>query len=140
MNIRKIAFTIEVTPRSLQFGGKRMMIVGGKPRFFRDKASITYTEAIQYQANRHKPRDPITGPIRLDIEMHMPRPKSMKPEDSIMHWKRPDRDNMLKGIQDTLSSFWHDDGQIFDGKTTKLYCLPGTEPHINIEITHGYTD
>lgn len=136
--IKTIQFTVDVTPRSLQFGGKRMCIIGGKPRFFKNKESMVYTEAIQFQANLHKPHEPITGPIRLELELHMPRPKSLKDNASIMHYKRPDVDNMVKGIQDALSSFWVDDAQIYELRSMKLYTLPGEKPHINVRMTYGF--
>lgn len=80
----------------------------------------------------HKPDTPITGPINLTIIFYMPRPKNhyrtgkhageLKDDSPYWHTGRPDIDNLLKLIMDSLNGiFWRDDAQICRIEARKIY-------------------
>mgnify|MGYP003342791400 CR=1 FL=1 len=50
---------------------------------------------------------------------------------------RPDRDNLLKPLQDALTQamFWVDDSQIVAGETLKLYAAKTEKPCIEVKIS-----
>lgn len=127
----KIYFSLPIIPMALQTAGKRMVLVGGKPRFFKNPKAQAYLDAIEILAGAHRPPRPFAGAIRLDLTFVLPRPKRLlrrcDPDGLILHTSRPDRDNLIKGTQDGLSlaGFWLDDSQICMGETQKFYAERG---------------
>lgn len=138
---RRIRFTLPVCPQALQTSGKRMVIVGGRPRFFKNRKAQVYLDAIGGLAGQYRPASPFRGPISLDLFFVLPRPKSLMtktaPDGLIPHTKRPDLDNLVKGTQDGLSlaGFWADDSQIFAGNPAKFYSEKGGQARIAVSIT-----
>lgn len=134
----ELSFTLMVEPMSLQKSGKRMVIVRGKPRFFKNAEAERYQLAIRVMAAPHRPAEPFTGPLVVDFVFVLPRPATLNrksdPAGLIPCPKRPDRDNLQKGTQDALSDFWKDDGQIYDGRTAKFYAEKGGAPRIIVTI------
>jgi Holliday junction resolvase RusA-like endonuclease len=66
----------------------------------------------------------ITGPVNIGVTFFMPIPKGMKingPNEP--HVKKPDTDNLLKAVMDSLTSVgvWKDDSQVFEIFTGKYY-------------------
>ena len=136
-----ISFTIPVAAKSVQTGGKRMMIRGGKPLFFKDKATDTYDKSIIALAARHRPVLPLTGPLRVAIEFFLSRPKNRMrkcdAEGSIWCDKRPDIDNLVKGVLDPLTKlgFWQDDSQITTLVVSKCYHMKNGAAYISIQVS-----
>jgi len=62
-----------------------------------------------------------TGPLRLEVEFYLPRPKARKNDDYVA--VKPDIDNLLKSTMDALSNagVWHDDAQVAAIVSTKRY-------------------
>jgi Holliday junction resolvase RusA-like endonuclease len=62
-----------------------------------------------------------TGPLRLEVEFYLPRPKARKNNDYVA--VKPDIDNLLKSTMDALSNagVWHDDAQVAAIVSTKRY-------------------
>ena len=62
-----------------------------------------------------------TGPLRLEVEFYLPRPKARKNDDYVA--VKPDIDNLLKSTMDALSDagVWHDDAQVAAIVSTKRY-------------------
>lgn len=133
-----INFTLMVAPMSLQTSGKRMIIRNGKPMFFKAKEAESYQKTIRTLAAPHRPKKPLAGPLVVDFVFILPRParlmRKADPAGLIPCPARPDRDNLQKGTQDALSDFWEDDGQIFDGRTSKLYAEKDGQPRILVLI------
>lgn len=80
-------------------------------------------------------REPLTGPICLDVQFVFPRPRShygtgrnadrLRPSAPILHAVRPDADKLLRAIGDALTGIvWRDDAQIVIVSATKLYGRP----------------
>ena len=67
----------------------------------------------------------ITGPVSLTVRFSLPVPKSMKMENSVPvpHTKKPDTDNLLKAVMDSLTAVgvWKDDAQVFETFAGKYY-------------------
>lgn len=86
----------------------------------------------------------LTGPVRVDICIWFPRPKShflkagIRANAPHYHISKPDRDNCEKAILDALGSeelqIWRDDAQVCDGAVTKTYAAPGQAAGARINI------
>ena len=122
-----------------------------KQREFGLKYMPKYDPAAKKKENfllkciQHRPDEPFTEPLEVNITWFFKRPKSHygsykgKPylrEDAPKHHsmkKRCDRDNLDKFVLDALTGkFWIDDGIISKGTLLKLYTdkLPRTEIEI----------
>ncbi len=84
------------------------------------------------QAMQYAPKAPHTGAVYLTVWFCMPRPKShyrtgkfagiLKDSAPLWHIKRPDIDNLLKFVMDSLNGvFWKDDSQICSVIAQKRY-------------------
>lgn len=94
-------------------------------------------EAKSELAKVGRGQDVLTGPIKINLTFYIPMPESWslakkKRMDMTPHTTKPDRDNLEKGVCDSLNKIiWKDDGQVFDGRTVKYYSF---NPRIEIEI------
>lgn len=133
-----IQFTLPLEAIPVQTGGKRLMILGGRPLFFKDKRTERYYKAIAALSARYAPAEPLAGPLKIEIIFVMARPKRLMrkadPDDRIWCPVRPDWDNLCKGVCDGLQGFWLDDAQIVMAKVEKLYAAKGEDPKIHITI------
>lgn len=74
-------------------------------------------------------RPPFHGPILLEVEFRMPRPKgeyrpsgALRPCARKHHTQRPDRTKLLRAVEDAMSGIvWVDDTQVIGGEVTKRY-------------------
>lgn len=91
----------------------------------------------------YAPETPINSPIKLDIVFHFSRPKShyrtgknahlLKDDVSEWHVARPDCDNCIKFVMDSLNKiYWRDDSLICSTSILKRY---STKPRTEITIT-----
>tara|TARA_R100001460_G_scaffold13476_4_gene30344 strand:- start:2322 stop:2690 length:369 start_codon:yes stop_codon:yes gene_type:complete len=80
---------------------------------------------------------PLSGPLILEIEFRMPRPKRLRKADvDIPHTCRPDTDNLVKSTQDALqmASVVGDDSIFFDVHAVKYYSNPDDPSFARIRI------
>jgi len=80
---------------------------------------------------------PFSGPVRLECEFYMPRPKRLKKDQiKVPHTKRPDADNILKSTQDALqmSSVVTDDSVFYHVTGVKYYADPDMQACAKIRI------
>ena len=88
------------------------------------KTTAKYLKAI---LSVFKPTFPITGAIRVEIQYFMPYLKSatkaQKEIDPLPNPKRPDCDNLAKGVLDAMqaSGYFKDDAQVYSLQITKAY-------------------
>ncbi len=78
-----------------------------------------------------RPETPISGPIKIDLLFIFPRPKAhhrgtkaveLKPNAPKYHTSRPDADNLIKFVADSLNGiFWKDDSQLCIIEASKVY-------------------
>jgi Holliday junction resolvase RusA-like endonuclease len=89
------------------------------------------------------PSEPYEGPVKIEHAFLFPRPKShlkksggLTSSAPLHHVSKPDLDNLVKAVWDTLTSegFWRDDSQIVSETTTKAYAESG-EPGVVITIS-----
>ena len=114
----------------------------GRPRFA--AGGRTYLpkktrEALNFARAFMLIAKPIEGPVALDIVFVMKRPKSMMGKkyraDRIFHSKRPDLDNMVKLVADSLQPrVLNDDAQIVMLTASKWYAAKDEEPKTKILI------
>jgi len=125
-------------------------VAKGRPRFARrGKFVSTYSPAktVDYAAQvaHHAKiamacRKPLEGALRCFVLCYMPIPKSTSKkirqamiDGEIHHTKKPDTDNLAKGILDPLNGIaWNDDAQIIDLQCCKYY---SDNPRTEIRIT-----
>lgn len=100
-----------------------------RPRF--TKRGFAYTDKktkeaegnFLAQAVKYKPKEPLTGALKVVIGVYKPKPKS-KPKKCI-HWTtKPDLDNFIKLLDCLNGIFWKDDAQIKHIEATKEYGEP----------------
>lgn len=84
---------------------------------------------------------PLDGPLMLEIEVVLPRPKSMMrkkdaPYASVLHDRcRPDCDNLAKGVMDAMQGiFWHDDGQVAKLYVSKWFAAGDELPYCRVMV------
>jgi Holliday junction resolvase RusA-like endonuclease len=121
----------------------------GRPKFARrGKNVVAYTPAktaayeslVQRAASDAMAgREPSTRPIKLVVGLTLGVPvswskkrRAMAIAGSIMATKKPDADNVLKGLKDGCNGIvWRDDAQVVSIELSKAY---GTEPHAAISV------
>ena len=75
---------------------------------------------------------PVDGPVSIDIEFVMPRPKNhfrtgkfslvLKDGAPVYHTKAPDLDKLIRCVLDALTGVaWHDDSQVWHENSAKQY-------------------
>lgn len=80
-----------------------------------------------------------TGPVALDVEFRMPRPKSLPKTRTVWPWHRPDLDKLLRSTLDGLvdSGVLHDDAQAVTICLRKRYALEGEPLGADVLIVTG---
>jgi Holliday junction resolvase RusA-like endonuclease len=99
---------------------------------------LLYKSHLQWQAKlQGKGEFYPSGPLEVDIKFIMPIPDSYskKKKASLIgeyHIKKPDTDNLVKGVFDSLNKIlWQDDNQVSKIKAIKVY---GNSPRIEVEV------
>ena len=108
-------------------------------------------QGMWLQIAKYKPKLPLAGDIYIKLIFYMPRPKShfrtgkrshvLKAKAPVFHSVRPDLDNLVKMLLDTISGknkMVLDDSQIFMLEAKKVYTRAGTyyncEPRTEVII------
>lgn len=127
-------FVLPIPPKPWQ----RMR--GGRFRYKSD-TQVRNEEEIGWALLKHRPKEPIEGPIKLIFTAFMPIPKSgsKKKREALKsqpHIKKLDLDNLAKNLKDRLTDmrFWLDDSQVWALDAQKIYDDgdgPRWEVHIN---------
>jgi len=125
-----IEFTVIGIPkpwkRPVRFQSTSGKFVSWSPKS--DWFGLIYAEAL-----KHRPDQPLDGPIRLDAIFRFPRPKSAH-KDAVFMAHRPDEDNLKKALNDaiTYARIWTDDSRVCDGRVMKIY---GEPPGVTVRIS-----
>lgn len=82
---------------------------------------------------------PLRGPVEIEAYFFMPRVGRMiwarKPMPRKPHTVRPDLDNMIKAVKDSLRGLaWMDDSQVWRLVSEKQYCHGDESPHLLLRI------
>lgn len=77
-------------------------------------------------------REPMLGPLELEVLIYMPRPKAhfrrdeLRPDAPVWHQVRPDATKLLRAIEDALTGIvWVDDAQVVRQRVEKRYAGSG---------------
>lgn len=97
------------------------------------KATIRMAAQAIYQSA------PLEGPLRVDVLLIFPRPRSKvwktKPMPRYWHQGKPDRDNADKAVLDALTGLlWRDDCQVCSGQVQKFVAAGDEQPHVRIRV------
>jgi len=112
-------------PRPRAFARK----MGGKvvARVFEAGTAEAWKADVIRCGEPHRPESPIEGPVSVEIDFMLPRPKRLmrrKDPDGVM-WAtcKPDVDNLSKAVLDALTTdgWWRDDAQVVESTTRKVY-------------------
>lgn len=124
-----IAFFLPIVPpkATSQSAGKRMMVVNGKPMFFKNKQAAGAEHDYLLLCSPHKPEAPIAGPVLLRVDFVFPwrkgEPAWRRALGRVPMTVKPDCSNAIKALEDCLTKlgFWNDDGQVADLRVTKAW-------------------
>lgn len=131
-----IKVTIPVKP----MGAVRMT---GRGKFIKPNAQryLTYKKFIQMHVLRQvKKHELLNGPLEVTVWFIMPIPQSWSNKKKVAaigewHCKKPDIDNLVKGLFDSMNQLiWQDDNQVAVLTTKKIY---GNEPMIEVYVSEA---
>ena len=102
---------------------------GGHVRAIDPIKSRDFKQFVKMVAAEHAPVALIETEIRLYVDIYRPIPKSLSKKKRVeaiagqlRPTKKPDLDNLVKGIKDGMSKvIWHDDAQIVEMNVRKFY-------------------
>jgi len=109
-------------------------VAKGRPRLGR-AGIYTPSKTLQFEHNlawvaRSQIKQPLFGPILLEVSFRLPRPKETK----FLYPPKPDLDNLIKYLDALNGIAWKDDSQIATIWGAKRYCLTSEKPGISIAI------
>lgn len=120
---------------------QRVTMIAGKPSNYTptNHPVNAFKAACQSAAVKAYTGAPLEGPLRLAVWFYLPRPKNMmwktKPTPAVPHAKKPDSDNLVKAVKDSLSKIiWRDDAQISEMFVSKLVVAGDGQPKVIIEV------
>lgn len=91
------------------------------------KKVSAWKQAIATASLGRKPAAPLDCPVRVDLTLYFPRPKSLMrrkdPDGPVLMDRIPDRDNCDKSVLDAMTDcgWWVNDGRVCAGEPLKLY-------------------
>ena len=117
----------------------------GRPRVgkwgtYTPEKTVNYENLVKYCYMEQGQGKKLEGPLRMDVGFFFPIPKSVSNKKSldmdkgvIKHTKKPDLDNCIKSIADSLNGMaYEDDSQIMTLTACKYY---SSTPRAEVTIT-----
>ena len=111
----------------------KAFVRGGHAGVYTPDSAESWKQAVRRQAIANAPESILTGPIRVELDFFLPRPKTHltkhgtpKAKSPVWHCKKPDLDNLIKAVTDVITDtqrVWLDDSQIWVIKASKTYAL-----------------
>ena len=115
-----ISFFVPGTPKPQP--RPRAFSRGGVARVYDPATAEGWKSLIATEARKVRPSEPLPGPLTLEVQFTLPRPKShytskgalREAHNSAYHTQKPDLDNLAKAVMDamTVIGFWRDDAEI----------------------------
>lgn len=138
----KVSFSVPTIPKAQPRQRHRVVHAGGRAFATnytpKNDPVNAFKAAVQMAAAEAYKGPPLVGPIRARFVFVMERPQSVPKKlgpGRLPHTKTPDRDNLMKSLQDALNGLlWGDDKQIFDGPVEKWVAAANEQPHVEIEV------
>ncbi len=98
-----------------------------------------FKAAVQQAVTQVHRTAPLAGPIHLSVVFLMPRPGRLiwktKPMPRVYHASKPDDENLLKSLQDSLTALaWIDDAQVCSLRLEKWYAAGDEPPGVEVTI------
>jgi Holliday junction resolvase RusA-like endonuclease len=129
----------------------KKIFVNGQPKWIGHVYNPTdadqWKRDVAFASKPYIPKEPLTGPVELELTLYLPRVKGhygtgknegrLKESAPMYHQVRPDVENCVKAIMDTLTEgrFWLDDCQVVKLRAVKLYeNPPALKPGCQITI------
>ena len=103
---------------------------GGKTVLYDPDKSRDFKQYVKLVGSQHAPKELITGPIDLAVDIYRATPKKYqtKPKQDLIEkgelrpTTKPDVDNYVKGVKDGLNKvIWQDDSQAVRLAVRKFY-------------------
>ena len=111
----------------------KAFVRGGHAGVYTPDSAESWKQAVRSNAAVIAPESILTGPIRVELDFFLPRPKAhldrhgaLKPKSPVWHCKKPDLDNLIKSVTDAITDtqrIWLDDSQICEITATKTYAI-----------------
>ena len=111
----------------------KAFVRGGHAGVYTPDSAETWKQEVRRQAAANAPESILTGPIRVELDFFLPRPKVHldkhgvpKPKSPVWCQKKPDLDNLIKAVTDAITDtqrVWLDDSQICEITATKTYAI-----------------
>lgn len=109
------------------------------------KTEKAWARLVEFEARKHAPDRPISGPVCLQVEFRMKPPKKWQGE--LYHTKRPDKDKLIRSLKDALKKggIYKDDSQVCNtterkiyhtqtGATVKVWDMTGRYPAVFVDV------
>lgn len=136
--MNSIKFIVEGEPKALKRHRDKRPVKSKTGKWFTPKydPSSADKEVFLAMCKQYRPDFPIEDtPVLLKVCFYFSAPKSKK-DAEMRHTKRPDVDNLVKFVLDSLNgTFWKDDCIVFWIESKKLYTIAG-RPRTEIEIIY----
>ena len=135
-----IAFHLPIVPprATSQGAGKRIQVVKGRPRFFKNRRQESAEHDYMLLCAPYRPAAPMAGPVALTVDFVFPwragEPRRNRSLGRMPKTTKPDGGNMLKALEDCLTKlgFWFDDAQVADERVTRAW---GDQVGVYVAIT-----
>ena len=95
----------------------------------------TWNKDFTFQANRFKPKKPLSGPVKVRLVFYLTRPKTVTREKRPLPiTKKADVDKLTRTILDIFSGrFYEDDSQVVDLGAYKRYA-DDRDPGVDVRL------
>ena len=122
-------------------GSTRAYIVKGKPIITTSsKGLATWRRLVADVAQNYAPSEPWEGPVAVELDFGIPKPKSAPKRRRVWPAKRPDLDKLARAILDALTYvIFADDSQVVELHASKDYGVPGVVVHVR-RVTESLMD
>ena len=127
----KIDFFVSGVPKAQP--RVKAFVRGGHAGVYTPDSAESWKQAVRQEAVANAPESLMTGPIRVELDFFLPRPKAHldkhgvpKAKSPVWHCKKPDLDNLIKAVTDAITDtqrVWLDDSQIYEITATKTYAM-----------------
>jgi Holliday junction resolvase RusA-like endonuclease len=109
---------------------------GGRAWAYNPSVANEWKNMVKAVGLQNRPDKPIEGPVAMQIDFFMARPKRLKKGEAGYSPVKPDIDNLVKAVMDSLNDtgIWGDDNQVVELSSSKKYCAEGEYPGAQIAI------